>query len=137
MINTTYVEVPVTVKDPKGKLVAGLTWRDFKVYENNTREPIKVFNVDPYPLSVAFVVDQSLTSDVMRKVNDSLDAIQGALTPYDEVAVFSYSNGTQERTGFTGAQSARLPAVLALTKSTGTDEARPGQQRSFLKLQHP
>lgn len=122
---TTYVEVPVTVKDPKGKMVAGLTWRDFKVYENNTREPIKVFNVDPYPLSIAFVVDQSLTSDVMRKVNDSLDAIQGALTPYDEVAVFSYSNGSQERTGFTGAQSARLPAVLALTKSTGTDELVP------------
>ena len=122
---TTYVEVPVTVKDSKGHLVAGLTWRDFKVYENNTREPIKVFNVDPYPLSVAFVVDQSLTSDVMRKVNDSLSAIQGALTPYDEVAIFSYSNGSQERTGFTGAQSARLPAVLALTKSTGTDELIP------------
>jgi len=131
VINTTYVEVPVTVKDAKGKLVAGLTWRDFKVYENNTREPIKVFNVDPYPLSVAFVVDQSLTSDVMRKVNDSLDAIQGALTPYDEVAVFSYSNGTQERTGFTGAQSARLPAVLALTKSTGTDELVPVNSGAF------
>jgi len=128
---TTYVEVPVTVKDPKGHMVAGLTWRDFKVYENNTREPIKVFNVDPYPLSVAFVVDQSLTSDVMRKVNDSLDAIQGALTPYDEVAVFSYSNGTQERTGFTGAQSARLPAVLALTKSTGTDELVPVNSGAF------
>jgi VWFA-related protein len=122
---TTYVEVPVTVKDPKGHMVAGLTWRDFKVYENNTREPIKVFNVDPYPLSIAFVIDQSLTSDVMRKVNDSLDAIQGALTPYDEVAVFSYGNGPQERTGFTGAQSARLPAVLALTKSAGTDELVP------------
>ena len=124
-MNVTYVEVPVTVKDAKGKLVAGLTWRDFKVYENNTREPIKVFNVDPYPLSIAFVIDQSLTSDVMRKVNDSLNAIQGALTPYDEVAIFSYANGPQERTGFTGAQSARLPAVLALAKAAGTDELVP------------
>jgi VWFA-related protein len=126
VINTTYVQVPVTVKDSKGNLVAGLTWRDFKVYENNTREDIKIFNVDPYPLSIAFVVDQSLTSDVMEKVNNSLDAIQGALTPYDELSVFTYSNGAQNRSGgFTGAQSARTPFVLSMVKSSGTDEQVP------------
>ena len=125
VLNTTYVQVPVTVKDSKGKLVAGLTWRDFKVFENDTREPIRIFTVDPTALSIAFVIDQSLTADVMAKVNNSLDAIQGALTPSDEVAVFSYNNGAQERTGFTGAQSARLPAVLALTKATGTEMEAP------------
>jgi len=124
-LNVNFVEVPVTVKDAKGKLVAGLTFRDFKVYENDTREPLRLFTVDPFPLSVAFVIDQSLTSDVMAKVNNSLGAIQGALTPYDEVAVFSYNNGAQERTGFTGAQSARLPAVLALTKETGSEMLVP------------
>lgn len=128
---TTYVEVPVTVKDSKGKQVAGLTWRDFKVYENGTYEPLKVFSVDPMPLSIAFVIDQSVTKDVMSKVNDSLNAIQGALTPYDEVAVFSYSNGAQERTGFTGAQSARLPAVLALTKASGTEMLIPENDGPF------
>jgi VWFA-related protein len=61
----------------------------------------------------------------MAKVNNSLGAIQGALTPYDEVAVFSYNNGAQERTGFTGAQSNRLPAVLALTKETGSEMLVP------------
>ena len=125
-INTTEIMVPVTVKDAKGKLVAGLTWRDFKVYENNTREPIRVFSVDPAPLSVAFVVDQSMTSDVMAKVNASLDAIQGALTPYDEMAVITYSNGPQNLSGgFTGAQSARVPFLLSMTKSAGTDEQVP------------
>ena len=125
-LNVTYVEVPITVKDPKGKMVAGLTWRDFKVFENDTREPIRVFNVDAYPLSIAFVVDQSLTSDVMQKVNSSLDAIQAALTPYDEVAVFTYNNGAQNRSqGFTGAQSARVPYVLAMTKSAGSEIEAP------------
>jgi VWFA-related protein len=125
VVNVNFVEVPVTVKDSKGKLVAGLTFRDFKVYENDTREPLRLFTVDPFPLSIAFVIDQSLTSDVMAKVNDSLGAIQGALTPYDEVAVFSYNNGSQERTGFTGAQSSRLPAVLAITKETGSEMLVP------------
>jgi VWFA-related protein len=125
VVNVNFVEVPVTVKDSKGKLVAGLTFRDFKVFENDTRVSLRLFTVDPAPLSVAFVIDQSLTSDVMAKVNNSLGAIQGALTPYDEVAVFSYNNGSQERTGFTGAQSSRLPAVLALTKETGSEELVP------------
>ena len=78
------------MKDSKGKLVAGLTWRDFKVYENGNLEPLKIFSVDSVPLSIAFVIDQSVTRDVMSKVNDSLGAIQAALTPYDEVAVFTY-----------------------------------------------
>ena len=125
-INVNFVEVPVTVKDSKGKLVAGLTWRDFKVYENDTREPLQVFTVDPAPLSIAFVIDQSLTSDVMAKVNNSLGAIQGALTPYDEVAVFSYNNGAQNRSGgFTGAQSARVPFVLSMTKVAGEEMLAP------------
>ncbi|MGD0098443.1 MAG: VWA domain-containing protein [Terracidiphilus sp.] len=129
--NVTAVEVPVTVKDSKGKLVAGLTWRDFKVYENDTRYPISFFTTDSFPLSVAFVIDQSLTSDVMTKVNNSLGAIQGALTPYDEVAVFTYGHLTQERTGFTGAQTARLPAVLALAKATGTEILAPINEGPF------
>jgi VWFA-related protein len=125
VVNVNFVEVPVTVKDTKGALVAGLTFRDFQVYENSVRVPLRLFAVDPAPLSIAFVIDQSLTSDVMARVNDSLGAIQGALTPYDEAAVFTYSNGSQERTGFTGAQGNRLPAVLALTKATGSDELAP------------
>jgi VWFA-related protein len=121
-LNVNFVQVPVTVKDSKGQLVAGLTFRDFKIFENENREPITYFTVDPFPLSVAFVIDQSVTSDVMDKVNNSLGAIQGALTPYDEVAVFSYNNGAQNRSGgFTGAQSARVPYVLSMTKAAGSE----------------
>ncbi|MGA2651122.1 MAG: VWA domain-containing protein [Terracidiphilus sp.] len=126
VVNVNFVEVPVTVKDPKGHLVAGLTYRDFKVYENNSREPLTLFTVDPAPLSIVFVVDQSLTSDVMAKVNASLDAIQGALTPYDEVAVISYSNGPQDRShGFTGGQTARVPFILEAAKTAGTEMMVP------------
>ncbi|WP_263350051.1 VWA domain-containing protein [Acidicapsa acidisoli] len=123
---TNAVEVPVTVKDSKGHLVPGLTYRDFRIFENNQPQRIQVFSVDPYPLSVAFVIDQSLTEDTMAKVNDSLGSIQGALTPYDEVALFSYNGPSpKELTGFTGAQSKRLEAVLALNKATGREELVP------------
>jgi len=117
------VEVPVTVKDSKGHLVAGLTSRDFRIYENNQPQRIAFFSVDPYPLSVAFVIDQSLTQDTMAEVNRSLGAIQGALTPYDDAAVFAYSNGPKDLSGgFTGAQSHRLEAVLQYNKAVGREE---------------
>ncbi|MGP8251078.1 MAG: VWA domain-containing protein [Terracidiphilus sp.] len=125
VVNVNFVEVPVTVKDTKGKAVAGLTFRDFKVFENDTREPISFFSVDPQPLSIAFVIDQSLPSNVMDKVNTSLGALQGALAPYDEVAVFTYAHGTKEWTTFTGAQGNRLPAVLSIAENAGTDPTVP------------
>jgi VWFA-related protein len=131
VVNVNFVEVPVTVKDSKGNLVAGLTWRDFTVYENNVRQNLRLFSVDAAPLSIAFVIDQTLPSNYMDQVNQSMAAIQGALTPYDEAAVFSYTHFTKEWTGFTGGQSSRLPAVLSLAQSTGTDPTVPDPSDPF------
>ncbi|HKD61431.1 MAG TPA: VWA domain-containing protein [Terracidiphilus sp.] len=122
---TTYVEVPTTVKDPKGTPIAGLTWRDFRVYENDRWEPLKIFSVDPAPLSIAFVIDQSLPFSVMARVNESLGAVQGALSPYDEISIFTYNNGPRRWSEFTGAQGNRVPAVLEMAKSTGRDDLVP------------
>lgn len=116
-----FVEVPVTVKDARHQLVPGLTFRDFKIYENNQQQRITLFTVDPVPLSVAFVIDQSVKQDTMQKVNTALSAITGALAPYDEAAVFTYNNGPQEITSFTAAQGTRLPAALEIAKSKGRD----------------
>jgi VWFA-related protein len=115
------VEVPFTVKDNKGHLVPGLTWRDVHVYENNVRQKMTIFTVDPYPLSVAVVVDNSMPTDVTTRVNNALGALQAAFTPYDEVAVFTYNNGPKQVTDFTGGQSARLTAAIERSKSTGRE----------------
>ena len=125
VLNVNFVQVPTIVKDSKGHIVGGLQWRDFEVYENGVRQNLTFFSVDPEPLAVAFVIDSSLPSNIMNNVNASLGAIQGALTPYDEAAIFTYGNGAKEWTGFTGGQSARLPAVLDLAKAVGTDPMVP------------
>ncbi len=118
---TNFVEIPFTVKDSKNQLVPGITWREVRVYENNVRQQMAVYTTDAAPLSVALVIDQSVTFDEMTKINNSLAALQGAFTPYDEVAVFTYNNGPRLRTDFTAAQSARLSAVLEQSKSVGRE----------------
>ncbi len=120
-IQTNFVQVPFTVKDSKGRLVPALTWRDIRIFENGVRQKIDLFTVDPFPLSVALVIDQSVTFDTMKKINNSLAALQGAFSPYDEVAVFTYNNGPQMRTDFTAAQGPRLTAVLDQSKGSGRE----------------
>jgi VWFA-related protein len=121
VVNTNFVEVPFTVKDNKGRLVPGLTWRDVRLFENGYRQQMSLFTVDPFPLSVALVIDQSMTYDNMTKVNNALGALQGAFTPYDEVAVFTYNNGPRLVTDFTAGPSARLTQALDRSKGTGRE----------------
>ena len=120
-LQTNFVDVPFTVKDRKGQLVPGLGWRDIRVYENGVRQRMAVFTVDPFPLSVALVIDQSLPFDTMTRVNNALGALPGAFTSYDEVAVYTYANSPKLQTDFTSGTSARLAAVIDRSKVTGRD----------------
>jgi VWFA-related protein len=120
-VRTNFVEIPFTVKDNKGNLVSGINWREVRVYENNLRQQLSLFTTDAFPLSVALVIDQSMTFDNMAKVNNALGALQGAFTPYDEVAVFTYNNGPKMVTAFTAGPSARLTQALDRSKQTGRE----------------
>lgn len=120
-----FVVLPVQVRDKNNQLVGGLTWRDFEVFEDNRRQRLTFFSADAVPVSAALVIDQSLTSDVEKRVNEALKAISGAFSPYDEVAVFTYANGVTQQTGFTAALGERLPVVLAQNQAKGRDMGAP------------
>ena len=124
-VPVNYVDVPVTVRDKHHQLVPGLTWRQFKVYEDGQRQVIRYFSVDPQPISAAFVIDQSVPADVMRKVNNSLAAVTGAFSPSDSVAVFTYNTSPEMVTDFTGSQGPRLVAALQSAKKPGRDVGVP------------
>jgi VWFA-related protein len=124
-VSVQLVQIPFTVKDNKGKLVPGLTWRDVRIFENGLRQQPRVFTTDPFPLSVALVIDQSVTQDTMEKINDSLSSLLGAFSPYDEVSVYTYNNGVVKQTDFTAAQSARLGVILERAKGPGREALMP------------
>lgn len=121
-LNTNFVEVPFTVKDNHGALVPGLTWRDVRIFENGVRQHAATFTVDPVPLSIAVVIDQSMSHDSMTRVNNALGALPAVFAPYDSVAVFTYNNGPKMQTDYTSGTSNRLSAVIEQSKSTGRDQ---------------
>jgi VWFA-related protein len=116
----TVVDVPVTVRDKHGALVSGMPWWRFRVYEDGVRQNIAFFSTDAYPLSIALVVDATLPSDIMQKVNQSFSVISNTLTPADSVAVISYAGTSPQLvTSFTAAGGPRLSAALEIAKKPG------------------
>jgi VWFA-related protein len=124
-IHVDFVQIPFTVKDAKGRLVPGLTYRDVRIYENGLRQTPRLFYSDPWPLSIALVIDQSVTFDTMEKINSALAALQGSFSPADEIAVYTYNNGVKEQTTFTAAQSNRLGVILERSKGHGREPLMP------------
>ena len=120
------VNVPFTVKDSKGQLVAGIQAKEVQVYENGVLQRITHFTDEEQPLSVALVIDQSMTYDNMQRVNTALGALPDAFTRYDEISLFKYNNGPNMVTDFTGAQSARLADAISISKGSGREPLKAG-----------
>jgi VWFA-related protein len=126
--NVNFVTVPVTVKDGSGHIVAGLLSNDFTVYENGVRQDLKYFTSDPFPLSAAVVVDMGLPEQVLDKVRQTLSALTGAFSPFDELSVYTYGTTVKKVSDFT-AVNQQLDAALKKVKAqTGRNPGVPTVQ---------
>ncbi|HWZ82469.1 MAG TPA: VWA domain-containing protein [Terriglobales bacterium] len=120
-----YVTVPVTVKDNDGRLVAGLLPKDFTVLENGQPQTLKFFTSDPFPLSAAVVFDLGMPDSGVRKIQETLPALQGAFSQFDEVAIYTYSS-TVSRVSDFSAIGQQLTAVLNQIKTySGRNNGAP------------
>lgn len=115
-VTVSYVVVPVTVKDGDGRLVAGLLPKDFTVLENGKTQPLKFFTSDPFPLSAAVIFDLGMPDVGVRKIQETLPALQGAFSQFDEVGIYTYSSTVSQVSDFTTV-SQQLTAVLNQIKT--------------------
>ncbi|HKS67669.1 MAG TPA: VWA domain-containing protein [Candidatus Acidoferrales bacterium] len=88
---TNLVLVPVTVKDGRGQLVAGLQRNDFEIFEDGAEQQIILFDSNPFPLSAVVLVDNDLSNKQAKEVQKSLISISAGFGPGDEVALMKYS----------------------------------------------
>ena len=95
-----YVVVPVTVKDGAGHLVDGLRPKDFTVLEDGKKQELKLFVVDPLPLSAAIVLDTGMPDVALQKVAQTYTALAGSFSPYDEVSLYTYSSTISQVSDF-------------------------------------
>jgi len=100
-----FVNVPVTVRDDKGQLVAGLLPKDFAILEDGQQQKISFFTSDPFPLTAAVVLDLSMSDTEFSKVRETLPALVGAFGQFDEVSLWTYGTTVTRVQGFVPAQN--------------------------------
>jgi VWFA-related protein len=119
------VTVPVTVKDESGRLVNGLTSKDFTVLENGKRQTLNFFTSDPFALSAAVIIDLGMKDVDVQRVNHTFSALEGAFSQFDELSIYSYSNTVSQLSGW-GAVGQQLEARLEeLQSARGQDNGPP------------
>ena len=111
VVPVNFVQIPVMVKDAGGRRVDGLLPRDFTVLENGKKQTLTFFTADPFELSVAILLDIGMPDVAVQKVNQTYSALVGALSPYDEAALYTYSSTVSQVSDFTG-NGERLTATL-------------------------
>lgn len=110
-VPVNFVLLPVMVKDSEGRRVDGLLPKDFTVLENGKKQTLSYFTSDPFELSVAILLDIGMPDVAVQKVNQTYSALVGAFSPYDEVALYTYSSIVSQASDFTS-RSEKLTAIL-------------------------
>jgi VWFA-related protein len=74
-VNTSEVLLPVTVRDPAGRLVDGLKREDFKIFEDGVQQPLSDISLRQVPVDVVLMIDAS--SSAIENLDDFRRAAEG------------------------------------------------------------
>ena len=106
--------VPVTVTDPRGRVVSGLEHGHFRVLEEKTPQTIVSFSAVDAPVSIGLLFDTSGSMrDKIGKAREATKTFFDVLNPGDEAFLMTFSNRPTLRASFTsdfaGLQNRLLP----------------------------
>lgn len=104
-VDVNLVNVFVTVTDPHGAPVGGLTRENFVLKEDDRDQTIKVFDKESaVPLSIALAIDTSLSTrhDLPLEQTSAKRFAHEILRPVDALSVYAFSETVHESTpGYT------------------------------------
>ena len=84
------VILPVTVKDRRGNLAAGMQQCDFRVFDDNGEQLIEVFYSEGVPLSLVLLIDDDLKDDNAQQVVTGLHSILAGISSVVEAVVCTF-----------------------------------------------
>src|SRR5450631_3869971 len=124
-VTKNLVLVPVTVKDSAGRLVGGLLPKDFSVLETGQKQTLEFFTSDAFALSAAVVFDTGMPDVGLKKVQETLSALQGAFSQFDEVGLYTYSSTVGQVADYAGVGKQLTVALNQVKGYSGANNGPP------------
>jgi len=148
-VQVNLVNVIATVLDASGRPLADLPRDAFEIFEEGRAQKIDVFESETQqPLDLALMVDTSLSTlkDFQFEQEAAARFIRQVLRAGDRLAVYEFSEGVTQLTGFSADVATLQSAVHAMEAGSGTSlydaiylasqtlEKRPGGRRRVIVL---
>jgi Ca-activated chloride channel family protein len=118
-IDTTIVQIPVTVTDPLNRFVTGLEKENFRVFEDKIEQKIAYFSSEDAPVSIGIVFDHS--GSMGSKLQQSRLAVAQLMktaNPEDEFFLVQFNDRPEVAVGFTH-ESQEIQNRLTFVQSKG------------------
>jgi VWFA-related protein len=120
-VNTSLVNIPVSVLDREGNFVPHLVRDDFRIYENGVEQEVAHFAPVEQPFTVFLVLDTSQsTLFSLADMQDAAISFVEQLRPHDRVVVISFSNNLSIKNEATNDREALREAIRRTTTGGGT-----------------
>jgi Ca-activated chloride channel family protein len=122
-VEVNLVNVAVSVRDTRGRLVHDLVKEDFQLFEDGAEQPVRFFarQLD-LPLTVGLVVDYSGSqSDFFKQHRRDIERfLKSALGPRDRVFLVAFGNKLRLISEFTNSVDALMASVGEFDKAHGS-----------------
>jgi VWFA-related protein len=112
------VIVPASVEDKDGKPVYDLRKEDFELREEGVVQDISYFSMDPFPLSVAILLDRSTDGRTQTALKKTLLSLVEVFSAFDEISIFQFENTVDKLQDFTSNKEEVLKAFKSLSLVT-------------------
>ena len=101
-VETTLVQIPVSITDSANRFVLGLQKQDFHLFEDGVEQEIAHFSDEEAPLSVGLAFDESGSMDYkLQTAQVAANQLIKTMNKDDEALLVVFSDGAKLAVGFT------------------------------------
>jgi VWFA-related protein len=118
-VDTTLVQIPVTVTDPLNRFVTGLEAENFRVFEDKSEQKLVQFSNEDAPLAIGIVFDCSGSmGNKLEKSRQAVSQFFKTANPEDEFFLVEFNDNPTLVSGFTH-NTEQIQNKLTFTQSKG------------------
>lgn len=122
-VDVALVNVPFSVSDRDGRMIAGLNLQNFQLFEDGKPQKIEYLSTQDNPLNIVLLLDSSISAqDIFDKIKNAAAEFIKQLRPADSCMIISFDETARVKSEFTNNQKTLDNAIkrISLSQKNGT-----------------